>query len=45
MIKLRGNEMGNLKERDHFENLVTDGRIILILVWMGECELDYSGSQ
>jgi hypothetical protein len=37
--------MGNLKERGHFEKLGKAGRIILKLFWMGECEVDYSGSQ
>jgi len=45
MIQLRWNVMGNLKERSHFENLGTDGRIILKLFWMRECEVDYFGSQ
>ena len=37
--------MGNLKERGHFENLGLEGRIILKLFWMRECEVDYCGSQ
>jgi hypothetical protein len=45
VIKLRRDVVGNLKGRDHFENLDTDGRVILKLFWMRECEVDYFGSQ